>query len=112
MSQRQVAARAGISTTGVRSAEQNEVKGTVQLDSLEKLAAAMDCELVYALVPRTSLKGFIASRAESIARNLVLRVAESMELEDQGTTDAELSRQIEETKQELLRNRNRRFWDD
>ncbi|MCK5483997.1 MAG: mobile mystery protein A [Gemmatimonadetes bacterium] len=112
MSQRQLAERMEISKTTVNSAERNEARGTIQLDSLAALADGLDCELVYALVPRRSLQATLASRAEESARRLVNRVSSSMELEEQGVRDEEKQRQIEDLAAELLRERARSFWDD
>lgn len=112
MSLRQLAERAGVSKTTVRSAEVNEVKGTVQLNSLARLAEAMDCELVYALVPRDSLRDTIERRARHVAERMVGRVSDSMELEGQGISVAEHARQVDELTAEVLRDRGRDFWDD
>lgn len=112
MSARQLAKRAQLSKTSVRSVEANEAKGSVQLNSLRTLAEAMDCELVYAFVPRGSLSEILEDRAEQLAQELVDRVSESMELEAQGVKSIERTRQVKELKTELLRNQGRDFWDD
>ena len=111
MSQRQVAERANVSSTSVRSAEVNEARGTIQLDSLTTLARAMDCDVVYAIVPRASLREILEHRAEQIARDLVDQVSDSMDLESQGVDPAERARQLEDLKAEVLRDRGRNFWD-
>ena len=111
MSLRQVAQRAGVSRTTVRSAEANEAKGTVQLDSLRLLAQALDCELVYALVPTTSLGRTVEQRAVQMAEAVVGRVSESMDLEDQGVSEVERRRQVGDMAAQILRDRNRSFWD-
>ena len=111
MSLRQLAERADLSKTSVANAESTERRGTVQLDTLQKLAEAMDCDLVYALVPRDSLQKTIEEEAERIAQRIVGRVSDSMELEDQAVPDEDARRQIQETADELLRNRQRDFWD-
>ena len=111
MSLRQLAARAGLSKTAVRSIEVNEPKGSARLDSLRTLAEAMDCDLVYALVPRTSLSGSVRSQAERRARDIVGRVSDSMDLEEQGVPHAERERQVSELAADLVRTRGRDFWD-
>lgn len=111
MSVRQLSRRAGLSPTSVRSVEMHEAKGTVRLDSLAKLAQAMDCQLVYAIVPNDTLALTVEKKAERIARQLVRRVADSMELEAQGGTDEFLGRQVEEMKNKLLRGPMRHLWD-
>jgi predicted DNA-binding mobile mystery protein A len=111
MSLRQLAARVGLSKTAAHSIETNELKGTVQLDSLRTLADGLDCELVYALVPRaTSLQETLERQAERIAERLVNRVSDSMELEAQGVDALERTRQIRELKADILRERGRDFW--
>lgn len=111
MSIRQLAARTGLSKTSVDSAESNEAKGTIQMESLKRLAEGLDCELVYALVPRDSLKRTIERQAASKAAVLVGRVSDSMDLESQGISEKERRRQSEELKAEFIQNRDRHFWD-
>ncbi|KFC65044.1 mobile mystery protein A [Devosia sp. LC5] len=53
----------------------------------------MDCTLVYALVPNSSLETFVAKRAETLARIAITGVAHTMALEDQQVT-SELQQQI------------------
>ncbi len=111
MSARQLAGRTGKSKTSVLSAEQNEASGTVQLDTLQNLADALDCDVVYAIVPRTSLRERLERQACTIAAQIVGRVSASMELEAQGVPEEESARQINELAEEVLRVRKRDFWD-
>lgn len=112
MSQRQLAARMGVSTTAAQSAERNEARGKIQIDSLQSLAEGLDCELVYVLVPRESIQGMLERRAAQLAAEMVNRVSTSMEMEDQGVSEEERQRQIEELTGSLLRERPKNFWDD
>ena len=112
MSQRQLAERMGVSKTNIQSAERNESRGKIQLDSLAALAEGLDCEFVYAFVPRESLQASLERRAEELARQAVGRVSASMELEEQGVPDDERRQQIEELAVDLLTKRPRNFWDD
>lgn len=111
MSIRQLAERSGVSKTSVHSIETNEAAGKVQLDSLRTAAEAMECDLVYALVPRDSLQAILDRQAERKAREIVDQVSHSMELEAQGVDAAERENQVEALKSELLRDRGRDFWD-
>lgn len=111
MSVRQLARRTGLSKTSVHSIETSEARGKVQLDSLEKLADGLNCKLVYALVPRTSLKQTLTDQARIKAKTMVLQVSDSMDLELQGIPDKEKKRQIEELAEEILRSKGRKFWD-
>jgi predicted DNA-binding mobile mystery protein A len=107
-----LAKRARVSRTAVRSAEVNEARGTIQMNSLRNLANAMDCEVVYALVPRASLEAFIKRQAERKANRLIDRVDDTMTLEDQRVSAAESRRQSSELRDQLIQTRPRDFWDE
>jgi len=111
ISVRQMSRRTGLSRTSITSAEAGEARGTVQFDTLQGLADALDCDLVYALVPRTSLAQTLESHAHAKAAHLVGRVADSMKLEAQGVADEATERQVTELAASLLRDRGRDFWD-
>jgi len=112
ISVRQMSRRTGISRTSITSGEAGEARGTVQFDTLRALSDALDCDLVYALVPRTSLAQTLESQAQAKAARLVGRVAESMKLEAQGVAEEATERQASELAASLLRDRGRDFWDD
>ena len=64
--------------------EKAEADDRITLKSLRKLANALDCDLVYALVPRAgTMRELVESRARGRARKHVLEVEHSMALEDQ-----------------------------
>ncbi len=104
MSLRQLAKRTGLSKTAVASIEKNEAKGSVRLESLVRLADAMDCEFVYAVVPRRSLEETLKRQTTLAAEHLVRRVSDSMELEAQGTSQEERDRLVEELEKRLRDN--------
>lgn len=60
-----LAKRLGVTPPAVRSFEQAEGEDRITLASLRRTADAMDCELIYALVPRT---GTFAALAEARGR--------------------------------------------
>jgi predicted DNA-binding mobile mystery protein A len=64
--------------------EKAEAADTITLKSLRSVANALDCDLVYALVPRAaSMRKLAESRVHAKARKSVLGVEHSMALEDQ-----------------------------
>ena len=64
--------------------ERAEAAGSITLKSLSNLANALDCDLVYALVPRAgSMQALIENRARAQATKRVLAVEHTMALEDQ-----------------------------
>ena len=108
---RQMSRRAGLSRTSITSAEAGEARGTVQFDTLRGLADALNCDLVYALVPRSSLAQTIEAQARRKATDLVGRIADSMKLEEQGVADEATERQVRDLAATILRERGRDFWD-
>lgn len=85
----QLGERLGIAQQTVTRLERSEVNDTIQLSSLRKVAAAMDCELVYGFVPKGSFQEIVERRAREIAREALARVGHSMALEDQAVEESE-----------------------
>lgn len=75
--------RLGIARQSILALEKSESEGRVQINSLKKAAEAMDCTLVYALVPNSSLENFVQRQIRKIAAENLKKVSHSMKLEDQ-----------------------------
>ena len=112
MSLRQLAERMGNSKTTVATLERNEAAETVKLSSLRAVGAALDCDLVYALVPRSSLEDSVRRRARLVAERVVGRVSDSMVLEDQAIPVAEQERQVLDFAERLWQEMPKELWDD
>ena len=112
MSFRQLAERMGISKTTVATLERNEAADRIKLSSLRAVGAALDCELIYALVPRTSLEELVKRRARLVAESVVGRVSDSMDLEDQAIPMEERERQVSDLAERLWQDLPRELWDD
>jgi predicted DNA-binding mobile mystery protein A len=64
--------------------EKAEAEDRITLKSLRAAANALDCDLVYALVPKAgTMEDLIENRTRAQARKRVLEVEHSMALEDQ-----------------------------
>jgi predicted DNA-binding mobile mystery protein A len=110
MSGADLARRLGVSQPTITQLEKSETAGTIQLDTLRRVAAAMDCRLVYALVPNESLDGIVRRRARSVAERELAATDQSMRLEAQ-TPPAELRDDlVAERAEELID--TRRLWAD
>src|SRR5712692_2909237 len=59
----QLAKRLGVKQPSVVAIEQSEVKGTIELATLRRVAEALDCTLAYALVPNKPLEQTVRERA-------------------------------------------------
>ena len=104
------ARRLGMTPVGVRKLESAEASDAITLASLRKLAQALDCELKYALVPRTSLVQQVKDRAQTVARERLRPIAHSMALEDQAVQEPENKLQLELIIKELIEGSRRNLW--
>ena len=67
MSATQLARRMGVAQPTLTKLEQSEAADRIQLDSLRRVAAALDCDVVYALVPRRPLQEMVEARRVLVA---------------------------------------------
>ena len=86
----------------VAGIERNEQADRIQLDTLRRAADAMDCELVYALVPRTSLEEAVQAQAEAKARRHLGQVGHHSRLEDQAIPDEAARAQLDDLVERLI----------
>jgi predicted DNA-binding mobile mystery protein A len=96
--------RLGVTPASVSDLENSEKIGTITLNSLRKVAAAMECDLVYAIVPRTTLDDILKKRADEKARSMLGRIGHSMKLEGQSVELSQVHQQVEALAQSLLEN--------
>ena len=104
------AARLHISAPTLLKSEAAEARDRITLGQLRKLAAGLDCELIYALVPREPLSKVVEAQAEQMAQKQVLGVAHSMGLEDQRPSEEFLEKQIAASRRALLEGSWARLW--
>lgn len=110
MSGAQLGKRLGIKAQSVVDLEKSEMQGTIQLKTLRRAAEALDCVLIYALVPKSSLNDMVEQKAREIARNELARISHTMDLEAQGLSTAERETQIEAYIRDHLKTRD--LWED
>lgn len=110
MSARQLAERIGITQQSTTRLEGNEADDSITLKSLRKAAEALDCHVVYALIPNEgSLKAAIKKQALKKATNIVRDVDHSMQLEAQGVGNAQAK--IKELANDFAKAPNSKLWD-
>jgi len=110
MSGVQLARRLNIRPQSVEALERSEADGTIQLKTLRRAAEALDCTLVYALVPKETLEAAVDSRARMIALRALRRASHTMKLEAQETSDAKREEQIETYIKEVMKDRD--IWNE
>jgi len=100
-----IARKLNTSPQVIKKFEQNEVDGSITINTLKKVADAMDCNLVYAFVPKAgSFENLIDKRAEVVAELLISRASASMDLELQSVNDGDSQNQKTQMKNELKHN--------
>lgn len=112
MSSYVLADRLGCTRANITSIERSEQKGTISLETLAEVAQALDCKLVYCLMPLESLDKILENQARALAKKRIKIVNHSMALEQQGLTSKQLQRQEDDLVQELLQGNPRKIWNE
>lgn len=112
MTTAQLAARMGVSQPRIPVLEKAEETGSITLDSLERAARALDCDLVYLLVPRTTFQDQVERRATELAHRRLSGVAHTMALEDQSVDRRETDNQTERLARDLAEKSGPELWDE
>lgn len=86
LAQADVAKNTGVTKQAYAQFERGETKGTLSLGSLQRAAEAMQCDLVYYLVPRARSLGELATRLDPNFAHLQAS-EHSMALEGQAVGD-------------------------
>ncbi len=102
MSGRELADRIGVSQRTLVDMERSEELGTIQLDTLRRAAEALECQVVYALVPRISLKNMVEEQARRKAAAHLRSVAHQGRLEDQEISETAAAHDLEAFAEQLV----------
>ena len=108
---RQLAKRLRLKPQTIEDMQEYEAKETIKLTTLRKLAQALDCRLVYAVVPNKPLEEMRLEQARKVARRQLKPVAHSMSLEAQGVSDADQKSELDRLVQKLLAGNPRKLWE-
>ncbi len=96
MSGPDLAHRLGVTAQSVSDIERNEAIGSIKLETLERAADALGCDLEYVLVPKKSLHDMVEEQARRKARHHMTRIAHHGSLEGQALPRDVVEAQIEE----------------
>lgn len=112
MTMAQLGAKLNITRQGVKKIEESESKGTISINSLVEVGKALNLKFVYAFVPIDgTIDKLINSKAEKLARKIVLRTNQNMKLEDQGIRNEKINESIKDLANELKREMRKSLWD-
>lgn len=109
---RQLAARMDPAHSTLVRLERSEIDDAITLGSLKEAAAAMDCTLVYALVPNRPLAEIARHQAARIADAQLARMHHTMRLEDQALREDDLAEERERLIKAILARGGRRLWEE
>ena len=96
MSTGELAGRMGVVQQTISDLERSELHETIKLDTLRRAADALDCDLVYVLIPRASLESAVRAQARRKSAALLSGVAHHARLEDQSVDDEDTNAQIDD----------------
>ncbi len=112
MTTAQLASRLNVHQPRVIELERGEASGNITVQTLERAAEALGCQLVYVLIPHRPLTDMIRERANAIALRQLASVDQTMRLEAQEVRNAIAHKAgLEQLLPKLLRKRAR-LWDE
>lgn len=98
-----LAQRLGVRHSTVLAYENAERSGRIQLDTMRRVADALDAELLVVLVPRKPVGDTLRARARDIAQQEMRATVQSMRLENQEVDEAETQAQLDLLVENLVR---------
>lgn len=104
----QLAKKLGVKQPRVFKIEKEE--SSLSLNSLQEVADALGCKLVYALVPKTSLEEMAYNQARKKAIKIMSEVTHNMALENQTPIYDKIEQ--EDMIQDFLNGSQARLWDE
>lgn len=110
---RQLAARLGLEHAAILQFEKREAAGTVSLESIQKVAQAMRCRFVYAIIPDApfmSLDAIVDDQSLQAAQEIVEKVDHTMRLEQQGVSSHQSNAHAKEIAQQLKDSMDPMLW--
>lgn len=101
--------RMGLTQSRVSQLERSEELGSIRLDTLERAARALNCEVRYVFVPNEPLEDMVQRQARLRAQAEVDAVTHTMALEDQVPEPDVVKAQVEELAEQFIDGRH--LWD-
>lgn len=110
MSAIDLAGKMGIDVSTLYRLEESESKGKVNLETLNKMAKALEAEVKYVIVPKKSLDEMIKDAALAYALDDIKKVSHSMALEDQKASDDFNKKEYLESAKKLVEVLDSKIW--
>jgi predicted DNA-binding mobile mystery protein A len=101
----------GISQAGASAIENREIGDSLTLKTLKEAATALNCRLIYFLIPEENLEESVTRQAIKFVKNSTGNLSHSMKLENQGVSPKDSDDFIKIQAQEALRRYANKIWD-
>lgn len=111
MTQVQLAKRLGVAQPRVIALEKDEIGGNLKISTLKKVADALECEFVYALIPKHGLDKTMQRQAKKRAKRMLASAEHTMQLENQPSPKEAGELQLKELISELLEGSQNKLWE-
>jgi predicted DNA-binding mobile mystery protein A len=112
MTRDQLSTKLGLTKGAIQKIEEREATGQITINKLRDVGQALDMEFVYGFVPKDgTIDNLIDSKAEKLARKIVMRTNQNMKLEDQGIGEEKINKTIKELANEIKREMRKSLWD-
>ena len=112
MSGPQLAKRLGVTKWQVSKTEKGEMAGSVTLRTMNKMAEALNCRFVYAVIPDKEIEQVIKDQAIKKARAQVREASTHMALEAQALNREKLNAEIERIASQIIDKMPSDLWKD
>jgi predicted DNA-binding mobile mystery protein A len=112
MTTRQMAKRMDFTQSRVSKMERAEAHGQITLNSLDRAAEALGCQVVYLVLPKRPLTETLEQQAHSVAEKQIRAVEHTMRLEAQEVHNRKVHNDLVQQAAEKLLKRPSRLWDD
>lgn len=96
----------------VYAIEKSELRESITIATLKKIANSLECSLYVVFIPADPLEKMVQIRAMKVAQKLVEQTVHTMGLEKQAPSKKFIEQQIEEVASELVRNNDKRIWEE
>ena len=110
MTQAQLAERAGMTQSAIANIENNPT-ADLQLSTIEKIAKALDCNLLLAVVPQEEISKKLEECSKVVAQKLIRVSSGNAALEMQLPDSQSVALSVENMQKDLLENHRKWLWE-
>lgn len=112
MTREQLGTKIGLTKGAIQKIEEREATGQITINKLKNVGKALDMQFVYGFVPKDgTIDNLVDSKAQKLAKKIVLRTNQNMKLEDQGIGDEKMKETIKDLANEIKREMRKSLWD-